>query len=260
MSNKLQLVGVLNVTPDSFSDGGQFIAPDTAVAQAKRLFADGAAMVDIGAEATNPKASHITVEQEWQRLEPVFAVLLKKYPDFQISLDTRHPEIARRAAKLGKFYINDVTTFNDSDMIVAAVETGYPCIVSHLPSWVHGDIQKAHNAEDKLVDSLQQVKDELLQKRQEMIQAGVNPGNIILDPGIGFGKTPELNRKLVRFAAEPEMQNRNVLIGYSRKRFLGENRFDPAVNLAMGQEAKAAGARYIRVHDVQAHKELISQP
>ncbi len=251
-----KLVGIVNVTPDSFSDGGKFFDPAKAIAQAHQLFADGAVIVDIGAEATNPKAKPITVDEEWQRLEPILSVVLPRYPDFQISLDTHHPEIVRKASALGDFIINDVTTFQNPDMIAAAVETGFPCIVSHLPFWVKGDIQLAHSTEDKLVNSVEQVKHELLKRHDEMIAAGVKPEKIILDPGVGFGKSPETNRQLVRFAEK--VPGIPVLIGYSRKRFLGEDqRYTAQANLEQGRIAIQSGARYLRVHDVKAHRRLL---
>lgn len=254
---QLELVGIVNVTPDSFSDGAQFFDPEAAVNQARQLFADGAAIVDIGAESTRPGAEQISTAEEWRRLRPVLADLLPEFPG-RISLDTRHAEIVRKAAKFGEFIINDVTTFNDPEMIAVAVETSFMCIVSHLPFWAHGDIQRAHMVKKRLMDSVDEVKAELLERRNDMITAGVAPDKIILDPGIGFGKTPETNRKLVRFAEK--VPGIPVLIGYSRKRFLGESqRFSIRANQQQGFIAKQTGARYIRVHDVKAHHSLVTE-
>ena len=250
------IVGILNVTPDSFSDGGKYFDPAIAIDHAHSMFDAGAAIVDIGAESTRPHAEQISVAEEWRRLRPVLAALLPQYPG-RISIDTRHPEIIKKALamKLGEFIINDVTTFHDPEMIKIAAKTGYTCIVSHLPFWAQGDIQRAHSKTNRLVDSVDEVKDELLQRRDEMIVAGVSKDNIILDPGIGFGKTMELNRELVRFAeAVPDMP---VLIGYSQKRFLGEDRrYNLRANQEQGYIAKQSGARYIRVHDVPGHMKL----
>ena len=137
-----QLVGILNVTPDSFSDGNQFLEPvvpsiveflepEKAVAQAKKLFKDGAALVDLGAESTRPGATALSVEQEWQRLGPVLKQLLKLFPG-RLSVDTHHPETAERALALGDVIINDVTGMNNPDMVSIVVEHHARCVVSQL--------------------------------------------------------------------------------------------------------------------------------
>ncbi len=252
---KTQLVGILNVTPDSFSDGGLFLEPDAALKQLRQLFDDGASLVDIGAESTRPGAEALSPEQEWQRLAPVLEVALREYPD-RISLDTFHPETVSRAAEAygPHFIVNDVTGFSNPAMVQTAAQHQLRCIVSHLPAQFHGDIQAAHKG--PLLDDEQVVKQELLQRYNELVTAGVPAEGIILDPGIGFGKTPELNQKLLRFAEL--VPGHPVMIGYSRKRFLGEHRFELEPNLAAGRIAIAAGAAYLRVHDVPAHRALVS--
>jgi dihydropteroate synthase len=253
--SRVELFGILNVTPDSFSDGDLYFDPTKAVAHANSLFDMGANYVDVGAESTRPGADQLTPDQEWQRLKPVLSDLLYAYPD-HISLDTYHPETVRRAARdLGSFIINDVTTFNNPEMIEVAAQLHLRCIVSHLPEAYGQDIQEAHR--DKPIDSLEQVQEELLTKRTKMISAGINADKIILDPGIGFGKTPELNWELLEFAKYvPDVP---VMVGYSRKRFLGVNRMDPEPNLDAARTAIAAGTRYLRVHDVAAHRQLLNQ-
>ncbi len=251
-----RLVGILNVTPDSFSDGGLFLEPATALQQLRRLFDDGAALVDIGAESTRPGAEALTPEQEWQRLAPVLKVALSIYPD-RISLDTFHPETVLRAAKeFGPhFIVNDVTGFSNPAMSRVVAQHKLRCIISHLPHQFHGNVQAAHKG--TLLDDEQVVKQELLQRQDELVAAGVPAKGIILDPGIGFGKTPELNQKLLRFAKL--IPNHPVMIGYSRKRFLGGRRFETEPNLAAGRIAIAAGAAYLRVHDVAAHQALLRE-
>lgn len=249
----VELVGILNITPDSFSDGGLYVDAQKAIAHSEELFSQGASYVDIGAESTRPGAERLNADEEWQRLQPVLSSLLFAYPD-HISLDTYHPETVRRASReLGSFIINDVTSFNNPEMIAAAAELRLRCVVSHLPEQYGQHIQDAHR--DKPVESLEQVMDELLSKRAKMINAGIEAGRIILDPGIGFGKTAELNWQLLEFAKYvPEIE---VMVGYSRKRFLGEERMEPEPNLAAGQIAIDAGTRYLRVHDVVAHRALL---
>jgi dihydropteroate synthase len=244
-----QLVGILNITPDSFSDGGQFMTPEAAIAQARKLFIDGAELVDVGAESTRPQASALTAAQERARLEPVLPALLAEFPG-RLSLDTYHPETADWALSLGDVVINDVTGMSNPRMIEVVTRRGARCIVSHLPG---NDIQAAHSGE--LLDNISVVVDDLLAIESLLRAEGLDAEDIILDPGIGFGKTPELNRQLLEFAKY--VPAKQVMIGYSRKRFLGEQRMELAPNLAAGRIAAAAGAAYLRVHDVAGHQQLL---
>lgn len=241
-----QLVGIINLTPDSFSDGGLYNSTKAAVSRATELIDEGAALLDIGAESTRPNAQKLTSEQEWQRLEPVLRELLREYPGM-ISLDTYHPETVIRAFEIGPVIVNDVTGMNNPDMADAVIRLGAKCIISHLPT---NDIQEAHRLAP--VQSGQTVKRDLLARRDLLITRGLMADKIILDPGIGFGKTPEVNRELLRFAQE--VPGIDVMIGYSRKRFLGVHRFETGPNLEAGKIAIAAGAKYLRVHDVKAHR------
>lgn len=245
----VRLVGILNVTPDSFSDGGLYEDPHTALQRASRLFDEGASLVDVGAESTRPGAKPISNREEWQRLMPVLQRLIEQFPE-QISVDTYHPETAAKALELGDVIINDVTGFRDPAMVELVLKHKARCIVSHLPAV---DPQAAHAG--KLVASVEQVKNDLLRKAAELQQGGLPQGHIVLDPGIGFGKTEELNWELLKFAQQ--VPDYPVMIGYSRKRFLGEDRMDLEPNLAAGQIAMQAGAAYLRVHDVAGHRVLL---
>jgi dihydropteroate synthase len=245
----VQLVGILNVTPDSFSDGNEFLEPKDAIKQGEKLFKDGATLVDIGAESTRPGAIALTPEQEWQRLEPVIEELLKRFPG-KLSVDTYHPETAKKVLILGDVIINDVTGMNNPAMVEVVTRHGSRCIVSQLPT---SSIRTAHSGQQ--IDDQEFVRDDLLTKAQLLESKGLKRNQIILDPGIGFGKTPELNRKLLRFAEQvPDYQ---VMIGYSRKRFLGEHRMELSTNLLAGRVAISAGAAYLRVHDVAGHRQLL---
>lgn len=246
----VQLVGILNITPDSFSDGGEFADPERALAHAEQLFLDGASIIDVGAESTRPGAQVLNWEEEWARLEPILPTLLEKYPG-KISLDSYHPETILRAAEYGAYIINDVTGLENSAMVRAVLETEFPIIISHIP---RADIQAAHSG--KFFDDIKLVRDDLLAKADVLRSFGYDERQIILDPGIGFGKTPRLNRELLGFAEQ--VPTYPVMIGYSRKRFLGDSRMDIEPNLAAGQIAADAGATYLRVHDVAGHKSLAS--
>ncbi len=248
----VQLVGVLNVTPDSFSDGGKFAGTQEALKQADELFAEGAAIVDVGGESTNPRSTAISADREWSRIKDILEILIPKYPG-KISLDSHHPETLKKAAQLGPYIINDVTGFNNPKMIKTATQLQLPVIVSNLPAKFGTDIATAHTSKD-LLTTVDEVKSELLVREAELISAGVKQKNIILDPGIGFGKTMELNAQLVEFARE--LPGKPVMIGYSRKRFLGENRMDIEPNLEAGKRAIASGAKYLRVHDIKSHQQL----
>jgi len=246
-----KLVGILNITPDSFSDGDLFLDPELAVKHAEKLFTDGASLVDIGAESTRPGAVPVTPAEEWRRLKYALEWFMNLYPN-QLSLDTYHPETARQALKLRQFVINDVTGLSHPAMTDVIVEHQARCVIGHMPG---SDIQKAHRA--KPIDSLQQVVDELLAKAALLESKGLKRSKIILDPGIGFGKTEKLNWQLLEFASS--VPDYPVMIGYSRKRFLGDKRMELETNLAAGRAAIAAGAAYLRVHDVAGHRQLLEK-
>ena len=246
-----QLVGILNLTPDSFSDGGIYVDAATALSRVAQLFRDGAAIVDIGAESTRPGATPLSAAEERARLEPVLPMLMEQY-EGQLSLDTYHPETADWALGLGSIIINDVTGMRNPRMIEVITRQGAQCIVSHLPT---DDVQSAHRGE--LISDMQVVIDDLLATESLLRAEGLDAEDIILDPGIGFGKTPELNHELLEFARY--MPDKSVMIGYSRKRFLCEDRMELAPNLAAGRIAAAAGASYLRVHDVAGHQALYTK-
>jgi dihydropteroate synthase len=247
----VQLVGILNITPDSFSDGDLFLDPERAVRHAEELFKAGASLVDIGAESTRPGAVPITPAEEWRRLKPVLEWFSTLYPS-KLSLGTYHPETAKRALAMRDFVINDVTGLSSQAMADIVVERQVRCVIGHLPGT---DIQAVHRA--KPVDSIQQVVDDLLAKATAIEEKGLKRRNIILDPGIGFGKSTELNWQLLKFAEH--VPDYPVMIGYSRKRFLGDKRLELATNLAAGQVAIEAGAAYLRVHDVAGHQQLLEE-
>lgn len=254
MASMIELVGILNVTPDSFSDGGKFIDPTAALLQAEKLFNDGAALVDVGAESTRPNATPLSADDEWARLEPVLPTLLRLYPG-QISLDSYHPETIRLAFTIGPIVVNDVTGMRNPAMIDAVVELQARCIISHLPQHPNtkGTVQAAHSQEQ--LSDIEVVKSDLLAKEAELVDRGLPAEKIILDPGIGFGKTPKLNRQLLAFA--DRVLGKSVMIGYSHKRFLGDNRMELAPNLLAGQVAAASGAQFLRVHDVAGHRVIL---
>lgn len=245
MKKPVEIFGVLNITPDSFSDGGMFLAPDEALAQAQRLFDEGATVVDVGGESTKPGAVPITPEEEWERIKCVLEALLKTFPG-QISLDSRNPYTVGRYLELGGNIINDVSGFQDPIMIELAAEYDAVCVVNHFPGKT---IDEVH---EQKISSETKVMDDLMFKAEMMIVQGVDPRRIILDPGIGFGKTMELNQKLLKFAELiPDFK---IMIGHSKKRFLGEDRFEKDPNVEAAKIALKSGAWAIRVHDPAWYK------
>jgi dihydropteroate synthase len=177
-------------------------------------------------------------------------VLIPKYPG-QISLDTYHPATVKKAWEIGPVIINDVTGFNDSAMRELAASLQAGIIISHLPSGL--TIQQAHDQTP--ITNVQQVQNELLARAKMIEDLGLDRELIILDPGIGFGKIPEVNQQLLTFAQlVPQYK---VMIGYSRKRFLGEHRMELQPNILAGKTAVNSGAAYVRVHDVSGHRSLI---
>jgi dihydropteroate synthase len=272
MIKECHIVGILNTTPDSFSDGGRYRTPQDAIAEAALMFEQGASWVDVGGESTRPGATPIEIDEEWRRVEPILNELIPGYTGC-ISLDTRHPEIVRRAAQAGTVIINDVTNFSNPLMRQVAAEFGFLCIASHIPYSSGGDIQKAH--QERLVDSVQQVLDEQMLRVEEMKKDGIREDQIILDPGIGFGKPAWLNLELVEYARY--VSGFEVFLGISRKSSLkvdartGESLVDSSKlnkqelnawldvrSAELALDAVAIGAKYLRVHNVQMHVKALA--
>ncbi len=242
MENKPKIFGILNVTPDSFSDGGRFQDIEKALDQAQNLFNDGADFIDIGGESTHPGAQELTPKQEWGRIEAIVSKCLDLYPG-RVSLDTRKPEIAKNFLELGGTIINDVSGFQDERMIDLAVEYDAVCIVNHFPGTTIAEVH------EQKISSSMKVVDDLTTRAEQMMYLGVKKSQIILDPGIGFGKTMELNWELLKFAEYvPEFK---VMIGHSKKRFLGQNRFEEEPNREAAKVAINSGASFLRVHHPQ---------
>ena len=243
------IVGILNITPDSFSDGGSWNNPETVLGRVETLFTEGADIIDIGAESTRPGATTVQVRTEWQRLKPIIANLRERYPADKFSIDTQHARVASLAIQhwSDELMINDVTGLHDPGMVDLVAAQGSRVVVCHLPKEANGEIKRAHAVKET---SLDRVITELHSTIAHVIDRGVDPSNIIADPGIGFGKHPNLNQKLIGFARYTEYP---AMIGYSRKKFLGPQRLEPDYNAEMGKLAANCGAKYLRVHDVAAH-------
>ena len=247
MKDTVKIFGILNVTPDSFSDGGRFNELEAALIQTEDLFSAGADFIDVGAESTRPGARELSADEEWGRLEFFLDSCLRRNGNLrQFSLDTRKPELARKFLKMGGQIINNVSGFQDPEMIEVVAAYDAWAIVNHFPGRT---ITEVH---EQKTYSINKIQDELLSKKNEMTLAGIDPEKIILDPGIGFGKTVELNWELLKFASL--VPDEKVMIGHSKKRFLGDDRYKKTPNVEGAKVAIESGAWALRVHDPSWYK------
>ncbi|MFT7592894.1 MAG: dihydropteroate synthase [Paracoccaceae bacterium] len=246
-----QLMGILNVTPDSFSDGGQHNAPDAARAAALAMVASGAAMIDIGGESTRPGAAFVPEDLEIARTAPVIAAL-RRDSDVPISIDTRKAPVAQAALSAGASLVNDVSGFTfDAALAPLCADHGAPVCVMHA----QGDPATMHN--DPVYDNvLLDVYDYLAGRVAALETAGIDRSRIIVDPGIGFGKTQAHNLTLLRNISLFHGLGCVVLLGASRKRFIGTIGGQPQADarapgsIAVGLAALTQGVQLLRVHDV----------
>lgn len=244
-----RVMGVLNVTPDSFSDGGRFHAPDQALDQAAQMVAAGVDIVDIGGESTRPGAAPVSEQQELDRVLPVLEGLRQRF-DVWISVDTSSPAVMRAAAGAGADMLNDVRALSRAGALVAAVETGLPVCLMHM----QGEPENMQR-DPRYDDVVNQVVGYLTERRDAALTAGIPAGRIVLDPGFGFGKTLEHNLALVRALPGLAELGHPLLVGLSRKSMLGRIT-GRAVDQRLGASIAAAllcaqrGAQIIRVHDV----------
>jgi dihydropteroate synthase len=250
-------MGVVNVTPDSFSDGGVNVDPDRAAAAARQMVEEGAAIVDVGGESTRPGSEGVSVDEELRRVVPVLERLGGEVP---VSIDTSKAEVARNALELGAELVNDVTALRGDPAMTEAVtgSDAYLCLM-HM----HGEPRTMQD-DPRYDDVVSEVKAFLEERLEFAVAAGIAEERICVDPGIGFGKTVEHNVELLRRLDELVALGRPVLVGASRKRFLGRLLGDPeatvgplGASLAAAVAAVAAGATIVRVHDVRETVEAL---
>jgi len=245
------LMGIVNVTPDSFSDGGLYLDPAAAIAQGLGLESDGAAILDIGGESTRPGADPVPTRVELDRVLPVIEGLIDAGARAQISIDTSKAAVAAAALTAGATMVNDVTALRGDPEMAAVVATGRAdCCLMHML----GE-PRTMQRDPSYVDVTDEVKRFLVERLSLAVTAGVAEERILLDPGIGFGKTAAHNLELLRRLAELVAIGRPVLIGTSRKSFLGHLTGRPvdqrsAGTIATNVLAYERGARVFRVHDV----------
>lgn len=251
------IMGVLNVTPDSFSDGGRFLDAGRAVAHGLQMIADGADVLDVGGESTRPGAEPVALEEELRRVVPVIEAL-RPQTSALISVDTMKPEVARAALDAGADIINDVGGMRDPAMIEAAAHSRAGVILMHMQGTPH-----TMQSEPHYTDVKNEVRAFFKERLEQLQRAGVVPERVALDPGIGFGKTPEHNLQLLRGLSELRVTDRPLVAGVSRKsliaRLLGDADMDrrrwPTV--ALTAWLREAGADMLRVHDVKENMESL---
>ncbi len=254
------LVGVLNVTPDSFSDGGDFLDPEKAASRAAAMLDEGAEIIDVGGESTRPGSDPVSQEEEVRRVVPVIRAILADRPDAIISIDTYRAATAGAALEAGARIVNDVTALRgDPCMAALAADAGCPMILMHML----GE-PKTMQRDPSYDDVVREVRDFLAARAEQAIAAGVEPENIILDPGIGFGKTLEHNLALLRRLDSLVELGFPVLFGASRKRFIGritgveDARGRVSGTVAANVLAYERGATFFRVHDVRPNREALA--
>jgi len=254
VSESFQLMGIVNVTPDSFSDGGSFEDPDAAIAHALTLVGDGAGILDIGGESTRPGAAPVPEEAELERVLPVLEGLRAADCQAEISIDTSKAHVAAAALNAGATLVNDVTALRgDPEMAAVVAGSGARCCLMHMLGEPR-TMQRDPRYDEVVAD----VKFFLQARMEYAIEHGIAEDRILLDPGIGFGKTVAHNLELLRRVDEIAELGRPVVIGTSRKSFLGEltggrdARERLAGTIATNVIAYERGASVFRVHDVAA--------
>lgn len=246
-----QVMGILNVTPDSFSDSGKFLALDNALYHAEMMLKQGATIIDVGGESTRPMADEVTLNQELDRVIPVVEAIRQRF-DCWISVDTSKAEVMREAAKVGMDLINDIRALTEDGALAAAVELDLPVCLMHMQGQPR---TMQHNPVYQ--DVVTEVLDWLLQRARQCEQAGIRRENVILDIGFGFGKTVEHNYQLLNHLTRFVETGYPVLIGLSRKSMIGNILDKPVDQRVIGSVAGALiavmkGAQIVRVHDVEA--------
>lgn len=259
MTPPFRIMGIVNVTPDSFSDGGEFLDAGAALAHARALEDEGAALLDIGGESTRPGAQPVAQDEELRRVVPVIEALAAGGTRAQISIDTVKLEVARAAVDAGATFVNDVTAFRHEPRLAGLVaERGLDCCLMHM----RGE-PRTMQLDPTYDDVVSDVKAFLEQRLAFAVGEGIAEERILLDPGIGFGKTPEHNLELMRRLPELLTLGRPLLIGLSRKTFLGritgrEVGDRLAATLAANVLAYVAGATVFRVHDVAPLRDALA--
>jgi len=252
--NRTLIMGVLNVTPDSFSDGGLFTGLDKAVAHAKQMLKDGADIIDIGGESTRPYSKAISEEEELKRVQPVIEKLLKE-TNAPLSIDTYKPKVAEKCLESGAHLVNDITGLGNKEMIKLAAKCKVPVVLMHMKG-----MPKNMQENPVYNDVIKEIKDFFSDRINEAKKSGIS--DIIIDPGIGFGKTTQHNLQILKRINEFKDLGCPILVGPSRKSFIGNISGLPANERLEGTLASVVsavmhGANIVRVHDAKQCKRAV---
>lgn len=252
------VMGVLNVTPDSFSDGGQFLDTNKAIEHGLKMAAEGAAIIDVGGESTRPGSEPVSTEQQLKRVIPVIEALADEI-DIPISIDTYNFEVAEAALKAGAAMLNDITALSDQRLGQLAAEQRIPVVLMHMQG-----TPKTMQTEPRYDNVVSEVLEFLLKRAKKAEEFGIPKERIFIDPGIGFGKTLEHNLQLLRNIDKFVTTGYRVLVGTSRKSFIGKltGRENPADRI-FGTAATvvlcvAAGVSIVRIHDVAEMVDVVN--
>jgi dihydropteroate synthase len=251
------VVGVVNVTPDSFSDGGRFLDADDAVAQALRLASEGADLIDVGGESTRPGAAEVSEEEELRRVIPVISRLAAARFPVPISVDTSKAAVARAALDAGAAMVNDVRALADPELLAVVARAGVPVVLMHMRGTPRDMRERAVYG-----DLVGEVRSELSLAMARAVSGGVREDRIVLDPGLGFAKTAEQSLELLARLPEFLSLGRPLYVGPSRKSFIGALTGAPpeerlAGTLASVTAAVLGGATFVRVHDVAPSRQAV---
>jgi dihydropteroate synthase len=257
LASRGMIMGVLNVTPDSFSDGGEYFDPSRAVQHGLEMIADGANILDVGGESTRPGAQPVNEAEELRRVVPVIAAL-RKEASVLISVDTMKPAVARAALDAGADIINDVTGFRDAAMVDVAASSDAGLVVMHM----QGE-PRTMQAQPVYADVVGEVIAFFEERLRALGEAGIAPERVALDPGFGFGKTLEHNLALLHALPELHVRQRPLVVGVSRKSMIAKLLGDHAMEkrrwptVALTAWMRDAGAEVVRVHDVKPNVEAM---
>lgn len=258
LDDRGEIMGIVNTTPDSFSDGGRYASVESALTHARRLIAEGAAIIDIGGESTRPGAAEVDEAEEIARVLPVIEALAAEFPNTALSIDTCKGGVARAAVAAGASIINDVTGFRDAEMVAVAAESGAGLVVMHM----QGTPRTMQHA-PVYTDLHGEITAFFADRFVALTAAGVSTEAIVFDPGIGFGKKLEHNLAILRELERYTVEGRPILLGVSRKSFIGkilgsddlDNRHWPTV--AITSHAREQGVALHRVHEVKPNLEAL---
>ena len=255
LTNRALIMGVLNVTPDSFSDGGEFLDAEAAVNHGLAMAQSGADIIDIGGESTRPGSMRVASEEEMERVLPVIEQLARTIT-LPISIDTSKTQVARAAIERGATIINDITGGRDPEMFALAAEEQAALIIMHMQGTPE-TMQRAPT----YADVVGEVADFFRQRYDAAIRSGIDPLCIAFDPGIGFGKTVAHNLDLLANLSRLQVEHRPLVVGVSRKSFLGKISGQPdgreSATVAMTSLLRERGAHILRVHDVAANAQAL---